>query len=797
MSKRRKITDFFLKDTDKSSATDSESVVPIADSVTQAEPSTAAHSSTSAAATEEMKSCSAFDAENCLDIGEIVGHDVAKLSAAAKLKIINWKEPSTTIFPLIQEGNHSRSFQHSWLTTYSWLRYSHCKTGGMCVACALFGAEFVGRGNHQNPGIFVKTPMAKYKKATELLKKHHACTFHNESMIKLEEFVTRQKYPEKRIANLLNQQRLDEIERNKKLLVPIIQSLLFCGRNVLPIRGHRDDGPINAVANHVPGEGVFRSLLRFRLKAGDKDLIELFDRSPSKPMLISKTTQNELLSIIGQEIQEKIVSKVKENAVFSVLMDETQDISCKEQATIIIRYVDECGAVVEEFVGFCHAADLSGKGLALLLQNHLSKLGLDISKCRGQGYDGAAAMMGKLRGCAQNILKESHLAFPVHCFSHRLNLVLSKSCEFPPIRNMISILTKVCDYVKSSSIRTKKLENILNESYSDEIKRRRLVRLCPTRWVQRHDSIIVFIEMIPAVVQFLSLETTSDAAVLLSAVLSSQFVIGLKICESVMVHTVYVSEGLQKVNQHLGESYSHIRNLKTTLQSLRTAADTKFHDVFVEAEKLLREIGGSDVIMPRCCVNQRNRGNVSAATPEDYYRNNGFIPFLDSILVQLDERFGADNVPPALAFQELMPRFQSEGSLNRVCEAALVYRGDINRPEKVVEAEIQRWLALPHSVIITDDTKSDLENSLSAANDRFFPAVSTMLRIFGTLPVTTATAERTFSFLKRLKTYLRSTCEQERLSSLGLLACNPTVPIDEARIIDKYARRKNRRLLLL
>ena len=47
----------------------------------------------------------------------------------------------------------------------------------------------------------------------------------------------------------------------------------------------------------------------------------------------------------------------------------------------------------------------------------------------------------------------------------------------------------------------------------------------------------------------------------------------------------------------------------------------------------------------------------------------------------------------------------------------LLYRDDINRPEKVIEAEIQRWLALPHSVIITDDTESDLENSLTAAND--------------------------------------------------------------------------------
>ena len=57
-----------------------------------------------------------------------------------------------------------------------------------------------------------------------------------------------------------------------------------------------------------------------------------------------------------------------------------------------------------------------------------------------------------------------------------------------------------------------------------------------------------------------------------------------------------------------------------------------------------------------------------------------------------------------------------------------------------------------------------------------FSTVSTMLRVFGTHPVATANVERTFSSHKRLKTYSRSTCEQERLSSLGLLSRNPTVP---------------------
>ena len=88
-----------------------------------------------------------------------------------------------------------------------------------------------------------------------------------------------------------------------------------------------------------------------------------------------------------------------------------------------------------------------------------------------------------------------------------------------------------------------------------------------------------------------------------------------------MVHTVYVNEGMQKVNQHLGESYSyrHIRNLKTILESLRTAADTKFHDVFVESEKITAGNWRKRRNPVSMLCQPKKSGNVSAATPEDYY----------------------------------------------------------------------------------------------------------------------------------------------------------------------------------
>jgi len=49
-----------------------------------------------------------------------------------------------------------------------------------------------------------------------------------------------------------------------------------------------------------------------------------------------------------------------------------------------------------------------------------------------------------------------------------------------------------------------------------------------------------------------------------------------------------------------------------------------------------------------------------------------------------------------------------------------------------------------------------------------FPNIKKILQLFASLPVTSATPKRTFSVLKRLKTYLRATMNEERLNSLAL-----------------------------
>jgi hAT family C-terminal dimerisation region len=86
--------------------------------------------------------------------------------------------------------------------------------------------------------------------------------------------------------------------------------------------------------------------------------------------------------------------------------------------------------------------------------------------------------------------------------------------------------------------------------------------------------------------------------------------------------------------------------------------------------------------------------------------------------------------------------------------------------------------------------------SLENCSEVFYPNVNKLLTILATLPVTTASAERSFSTLRRLKTYLRSTMTDDRLTSLALLNIHHDITITSDEVLDQYCRVKNRKLCL-
>jgi len=111
--------------------------------------------------------------------------------------------------------------------------------------------------------------------------------------------------------------------------------------------------------------------------------------------MISPTIQNEIIETIGDIIKNKIINRVKASKYYSILCDETTDISTKEQMTICIRYVDTSSLIIrEDFIGFVEIASTTGNSIKETLKNELENVGLYFDDLRGQGYDGGSNTSG-------------------------------------------------------------------------------------------------------------------------------------------------------------------------------------------------------------------------------------------------------------------------------------------------------------------------------------------------------------------------------------------------------------------
>ena len=133
---------------------------------------------------------------------------------------------------------------------------------------------------------------------------------------------------------------------------------------------------------------------------------EHFAHAPRNATYRSKTIQNEIINIAADFIRNDIVKEIQQAKTFSLLADEVSDTSVKKQLSSVIRFVDEYSNMREELLGFLYCEDgTSGKAISDLILKVMSKLGINVNNCRGQGYDGAGNMSGKNKGTAARILE--------------------------------------------------------------------------------------------------------------------------------------------------------------------------------------------------------------------------------------------------------------------------------------------------------------------------------------------------------------------------------------------------------
>ena len=200
-------------------------------------------------------------------------------------------------------------------------------------------------------------------------------------------------------------------------------------------------------------------MLTFLADSGDQILAGHLQSAAGNAKYTSPQIQNEMISLIGSSIQEVICNKVHSASVFSVLMDETTDVSHTEQVAILVRFVDDDAATLEiqeRMLALVSTKDVTGQGLTDLLLTTLEKHGLSVASIVGQGYDDGSNVMAACKGVQARIAQLNPAALFTHCFCHSANrAIINAVCnkDNRHARNFFGIVELLYAFIEGSPLR--------------------------------------------------------------------------------------------------------------------------------------------------------------------------------------------------------------------------------------------------------------------------------------------------------------------------------------------------------
>jgi hypothetical protein len=487
--------------------------------------------------------------------------------------------------------------------------------------------------------------------------------------------------------------------------------------------------------------------------------------------------------------------------------------------SVVLCYVDVSDySLQEDFIRFVHCEEgLSGQALSKVLLKSLNEMGLDIKDCRGQCYDGAGNVAGKINGCSAHILRVNHLCIYMHCSAHKLNLVIVHSCSVYNIRKTMDEIKQITYFFNFSETRLKVLERNIKELCEDT-KSTKLYDVARTRWVERIIGMGNFQDLFEAILatfeeMALNLEnkinrdTVSKATSHRNALERFDFIVSMVITRQVFDLTMDVTKLLQSRTNDILKTIILIDCLKDQFSNIRSNIE-KYHGEWFQTAKLLAERVNVIVSVPRTAKKQVHRPNHPSENVSEFYKRSVTIPLIDHVIAELDQRFdnsltvyhGLVIVPSRLLHlisqeekREKKPvmtwRSQFDTFFN-------FYANDFPNP-LAINGELEVWVRFWQKYQAKHDSLPDsVEATLKAMphGKGIFDNIDIALRILATVPVTSCECERSFSSMKRLKNYARSTMKEDRLVGHSLLHVHLDMNVEKEEVVNTFAAMGNRRL---
>ena len=612
---------------------------------------------------------------------------------------------------------------------------------------------------------FLEKGFTNWKDGTRSFSKHESCDFHKVCAAALASTVD--------VGDMLSRQAASEKRVNREYLLKVLSTVRFLARQGLALRGDGDEVDSNLHQLLVLRGEDYSAMSKF------------LERQQLK--YTSPEVQNELLSIMALQILRNVAANIQTAVHYIVMVDETTDQSNKEQVVLVLRWVDEALDVHEEFIGLYATSSTTAESLVSIIKDTLLRMNLKIEHCHGQCYDGASAMSGAKKGVAKILTDAEPRAVYTHCYGHALNLGVSdciKQCKV--MKSALDVVVEISKLIKKSPKRDSSFEKLKSE-LAPETPGFRV--LCPTRWTVRAASLKSVIDNYEVLLgvweeaQSGRFDAEMKARIIgvETQMHTFDFLYGVFLGELILRHTDNLSKALQHKSLSAVEG-QHLARL--TLEVLRSLRDsdrfTAFYGLVVQEQS---RFGISDPALPRKRrAPQRLEVDSSAGdfhlTPESHYRQI-FFEAIDHAIQAIQDRFDQ----PGYAIYQNLEQLTLKACTGKPYDAKLqfvcdFYKEDLSNLQLEAQLPLLRHLVegpqetSTHKVSVREVTH--VLGKLTVAEKVAFSGVCKVMQLLLVMPATNATSERSFSDLRRVKTYLRTTMTQQRLNHLLVLHVHKT-----------------------
>ncbi|KAF0698493.1 52 kDa repressor of the inhibitor of the protein kinase-like, partial [Aphis craccivora] len=630
---------------------------------------------------------------------------------------------------------------------YPHLEYSTAKDAAYCFVCSLF-PDVAGRqkskGYWNEIGV---TGWKKMKGSSGLnkmgkLQKHFTSKAHKSALTDYCNYMKKSNNIDVMLDKTVRERKIQE-ESNQSFHKEVICILLdvtkTLARQGLAFRGKDDDE-----------NGNFRQIT-YLLSRHCPLLKKWLDDSCYRPYhstYLSPQSQNEFITILASSVNKIIRAKVRESGQFSVMADTTPDLSHTDRLSVVVRFVNNEGTAEEILIEVRESLNKTGVGMANDILDSLQKNELDPDNFVFQSYDFASSMSGVFNGAQQKLTEILGRKIPyIPCQAHRINTFIEHGCEATDIEIAL------------------KLRN-----------------LSKTRWTARAEAIKsvwssfnIIIEVLDEITNTndkFDKSTRNAANSLSKRLISVDFVVSILFMKNVMYKIKLLTECLESTELNIADA---IIFLSSTLESLNiinsdidgmdnlinsSIAFLKSFDVDAEKEFIVRH--RRRLVPKRLDNNRDNAANISFKT---FYRKE-----YKSVLDELTSLM-KNNLESCIGtIKPLYNMFKPPVSRNNLSETGIQdAMSFLPKQFLVVPLHLQVELEVLYDQCKEVETVSDVA-AVSEQTNKMLPIANRMCRLLCTAPVTVAGNERSFSKLKLIKNYLRTTQSDSRLSDLLLLS---------------------------